>query len=195
MHDARRNFLIARWYDNTDVLLVSTIHLGDETILKMRRRPKATAGNSGHLSKVWPSGAHTVPITIPRMIDDYNHWMGGVDHADQLISYYRPNLRCVRTWMPIFLHCLDIIRVNSFIVCKKTNKHLKQKDFLSGWTDALNRMADVVNLKMTRRSVLNAKSAPPPGEDATVKNKRRRISHTVCYQKVICMDHEQIILL
>jgi Transposase IS4 len=172
-----RNFLIARWYDNTDVLLVSTVHRGDECILKMRRRPKVSAGNQRHVDRVWANGAHTVPITIPSMIDDYNHWMGGVDRADQLISYYRPNLRCVRTWMPIFLHCLDIIRVNSFIVCKKANKDLKQKDFLSGWIDALNRMADVVDFQMTRRSVLNAKSPPPPAYSADNK-KRRRMSHT-----------------
>jgi hypothetical protein len=79
--------------------------------------------------------------------------------------------------MPIFLHCVDIIRVNSFIVCKKVNKDLKQKDFLSGWIDALNRMADVVDFQMTRRSVLNAKSPPPPAYSADNK-KRRRMSHT-----------------
>ena len=38
--------------------------------------------------------------------------------VDQLIAYYRPNLHCRRTWMPIFFHGLDVVRLNAYIVCK-----------------------------------------------------------------------------
>ena len=27
-------------------------------------------------------------FTLPKVIDDYSYWMGGVDIADQRISYY-----------------------------------------------------------------------------------------------------------
>eukprot|EP00171_Calliarthron_tuberculosum_P022482 IDg22482t1 len=40
-------------------------------------------------------------IKVLRFIDDYGHWMAGVDLADQLISYYASDLRCRRTWMPM----------------------------------------------------------------------------------------------
>ena len=69
--------------------------------------------NRNHLNTVW-GNSPKVAIDIPEVIDDYNHWMLGVNKADQYISYYRPNVRCVRTWMPLFLHCLDIIRANSY---------------------------------------------------------------------------------
>ena len=46
--------------------------------------------------------------------------MLGVDLVDQLIAYYRPKIRCRRTWMPLFLHGSDIIRVNSYVLYKET---------------------------------------------------------------------------
>lgn len=51
------------------------------------------------------------------LIDDYNHWMGGVDISDQRIAYYHPNLRCLRNWIPIFIQIVSIIRSNS--LCSK----------------------------------------------------------------------------
>ena len=56
--------------------------------------------------------------------------MLGVDVVDQLIAYYQPKIRCRRTWMPIFLHCLDIllVLVNSYILCKETAKEHSDVD-------------------------------------------------------------------
>jgi Transposase IS4 len=173
-----KNFLVARWYDNKDVLLVSTVHKGDETILKNRRRPRVTQANRGHVDRVWANNAYIIPINIPTMIDDYNHWMGGVDRADQLIAYYRPNLRCQRTWMPIFLHCLDIIRINAFIIAKKANNNLDHKDFVAAWIDRLNKMADVSDFQVTRRTVVHKTPSPPQEGGNRRQKKRRRMSHT-----------------
>ena len=62
--------------------------------------------------------------------------MLGVDVADQLIAYYRPNVRCRRTWMPLMLHWLNCTRVNSFVthkgVCGKA-RAFSQKSFLITW--------------------------------------------------------------
>jgi Transposase IS4 len=170
-----KNFLVARWYDNKDVLLVSTIHQGDESILKNRRRPRVTQDNRQHVHRVWANNAYVMPINIPTMIDHYNHWMGGVDRADQLIAYYRPNLRCQRTWMPIFLHCLDIIRINAFIIARKADSNLDHKAFVAAWIDRLNKMADVNDFQVTRRTTV-AHRTPSPPKAAGIK--RRRMSHT-----------------
>ena len=68
--------------------------------------------------------------------DDYNHWMGGVDLADQRIANYHPDIRCHRTWIPIFLQCLSIIRNNMFLIFKQYHddknpkKVLKQKEIV-----------------------------------------------------------------
>jgi hypothetical protein len=96
---------------------------------------------------VWGNN-YSAKLEIPKMINDYNHWMNGVGKADQLISYYRTKLRCRRTWMPVFMHCLDIIRINSYLVCKhhqRGDNTLEHKDFLEDWVKALNERAVVMD--------------------------------------------------
>ena len=56
---------------------------------------------------------YVVTVKIPQIIDNHNHWMLDVDLVDRLIAYYRPTICCQRTWMPLFLHCADIIKINS----------------------------------------------------------------------------------
>jgi Transposase IS4 len=140
-----KNFLIARWHGGKDALFVSTIHQGHETIVK-------TMCSAGNVRTVRPNGARTAPITIPRMVDDFNRWMGGVNKAVQFISHYTPTLRCQRTWMPIFLHCLDIIRVNAYIICKEAGpkKDLNQKDFIAEMIQHLNKTAELVDYQLQR---------------------------------------------
>jgi len=74
--------------------------------------------NRKHLEEVWGEKA-VVDVHIPQIIDDYNHWMLGVDKADQFIAYYRPNLQCWRVWMPLLFHCFDVARVNSYIAASQ----------------------------------------------------------------------------
>jgi hypothetical protein len=67
--------------------------------------------------------------------------MGSVDKAYQLIvSYYCPRIRCQRTWMPMFMHCLNICRVNSYIMIAKAKRVCdSQKEYtLLDWIEALN---------------------------------------------------------
>ena len=103
------NFVIMRWVDNSIVTMVSSFHTPYSVVTKERRKPRPTDTNKRHLDTVWPTGVHKVAVEIPKVIDDYNHWMLGVDLADQLISYYRPRLRCRRNWMPIMFHMFDCI--------------------------------------------------------------------------------------
>lgn len=85
-------------------------------IERKQKKPRKTATNRRHLETVWgPNFIRT--ISIPRIIDDYNHWMLGVDKADQLIAYYQPKLCCCRTWMPLMFHALDVAHVNAFVAC------------------------------------------------------------------------------
>ena len=49
-------------------------------------------------------------IWIPKLIDDYNHKMGGVDLVDQHIAYYQPNVQCQRNWIPLLVQVMGIIR-------------------------------------------------------------------------------------
>ena len=115
--------IIARWMDNGMVFCVSTLLRPGNMIKRLRKRPRVTNNNKNHVSKIWGDKG-TVQIFIPTLIDD---WMGGVDLSDQRISYYHPtNLICQRTWLPIFLQLLSIIRNNTYLVhCQ----FLKKKSF------------------------------------------------------------------
>lgn len=119
----KNNFRIFCWVDNNVVKFVSNVHRGtkDETVEKARRRPRTNQLNKVGVEEVWGDQPR-VNIQIPGIVDDYNHWMLGVDVADQLISSYRPKIRCRRTWMPLFLHCLDVLRVNCYILYRETSR-------------------------------------------------------------------------
>ena len=118
--------LVARWMDNGMVFCVSTVHRVGQTIKRCRRKPRVTPKNKAHVDKVWGDKGK-MDIEIPRLIDDYNHWMGGVDLSDQHISYYHPNLRCRRNWIPMFIQMMSIIRSNAYIV----HKNYFKRDALS----------------------------------------------------------------
>eukprot|EP00977_Amphora_coffeiformis_P007696 scaffold1690_cov182-Amphora_coffeaeformis.AAC.53 len=168
-------FLMARWIDNNQVTMVTNVHKGDERIKRTRRKPRENSTNKGHLQQVWGDG-YIREIEIPGMIDDYNHWMLGVDKADQLIAYYRPNLRCRRNWMPLLFHGLDVARVNSYIITtssgwlqarnRKTSLH---KDFVCEYIKALLARATTFETRRTRR--LQTIETPSP-----LQRTRRRTS-------------------
>jgi len=66
------------WIDNSAVLLLTTIHeLGKEhTVVRERRRPRLTSTNGPKVQKVFGNQVRK-ELPIPKLIDDYNHYMGG----------------------------------------------------------------------------------------------------------------------
>ena len=57
---------------------------------------------------------HTRLLPIPGAIDDYNHYIGGVDIADQLRAGFSTQQRGVKPWRPLFYWLLDSIIINAF---------------------------------------------------------------------------------
>ena len=58
-------------------------------------------------------------LSIPTAINDYNHFMGGVDIANQLRADFttlRPQTYCY--WKPLFHWLLDIALANSYLLAK-----------------------------------------------------------------------------
>ena len=69
------------------VLFINTVSTGIETILQLRRRSAKTATNAKSSREVFRDELIKA-LLIPRFIDNYNHFIGAVDQADQLKSYY-----------------------------------------------------------------------------------------------------------
>ena len=94
-------------------------------------------------------------IHIPGCIDDYNHWMNGIDKCDQFVAYYRNCLRCRRIWMPIMFHALDIMRVNAYIIFKtlteaNNDPTIDHKSFVRAWIEKLLECTTVRDYSRTR---------------------------------------------
>ena len=84
-----------------------------KSILRNRRRPAKSATNSRTSREVFGDSL-TKELLIPRFIDDYNYFMGGVDIADQLKSYYNTQRKHHKNWKPLWHFLLDIIITNCF---------------------------------------------------------------------------------
>jgi hypothetical protein len=109
------------WIDNGPVHMLTTIHgIKDDKwkIPTIRRRPRETSSNAINVRRVFGEATQK-EVPIPKAIDDYNHFMGGVDIADQYRSYYNCQLTASRTWMPLMFWLIDTAIVNSYILYKK----------------------------------------------------------------------------
>ena len=49
-------------------------------------------------------------------MEDYNRYMGGIDIADQLRSYYDTQLTSFRTWWPMLFWAYDTMITNAYII-------------------------------------------------------------------------------
>jgi len=72
---------------------------------------------------------HTCLLPIPGAINDYNHYIGGVDIADQLRAGFSTQQRGVKPWRPLFYWLLDTTIINAFRLFEHKRKaKLNRKD-------------------------------------------------------------------
>ncbi|MFX3650896.1 MAG: hypothetical protein ACE3JU_26435 [Paenibacillus sp.] len=112
------------WQDNGIVTGISTIHDPEaEFIVRARRRPKnpntSVADAFGEFTRRW--------LPIPKIIDDYNKHMNGVDQADQLRTYMTTHRKGRWVWLPIFWWLLDTAAGNAFILYRLHALELRQQ--------------------------------------------------------------------
>jgi hypothetical protein len=98
--------------------------------------------------------------------------MSGVDLADQLLDAFKLECRIEqRTWIPLFLQCLDVARTNSYIVYKaRTDPKIEQKTFVLNWIAVLNDRAASIEFAQTRAAAVRAAASPP----VPFKKKKKR---------------------
>ncbi|RHZ72562.1 hypothetical protein Glove_242g165 [Diversispora epigaea] len=78
------NVLAVLWMDNGPVTMLTTIHEingSENRIERIRRRPRETSTNAAKVHAIF-GNASKKALPIPCIIDNYNHFMGGVDIAD-----------------------------------------------------------------------------------------------------------------
>jgi hypothetical protein len=98
------------WKDQTIVPFMNTIGSSTGRITRARKRPQNLLAVD---KKKWGDSV-VKKQEIPTIYDDYNHYMGGVDIADQIRSYYSYNRHTFRTWKPLFQYYLQTTICNAW---------------------------------------------------------------------------------
>lgn len=119
-----KRFLVAQWINNAEALFVSTVHT-------------KTQHNNKHVRVVLGKDG-TKTIKIPKIVNDYNNQMYGIDLADQLISYNKPKFTCRHIWVPLFLQTMDIVGTNSYKAAKAMGYKKEWKQLMFSWIKELN---------------------------------------------------------
>lgn len=106
------------WQDNNTVLGMTSAYRPDDQVVRTRKRPAETSTNAAIVRPVF-GDEYTKDLAIPRLIDDYNHHMGGVDIANQLrVNYTTHTRRQKRYWKAMFLWLLDLSITNSYLLSR-----------------------------------------------------------------------------
>ncbi|XP_041455728.1 piggyBac transposable element-derived protein 4-like [Lytechinus variegatus] len=100
---AKDQVMLTKWKDKRDFYTISTSNDGSD-IHKPRTRFQQRN-----------------IITIPSVIAEYNAQMGGVDHADQLRSYYNVG-RTGRWWKYLFWGLLNVAIINAYILWEVSSR-------------------------------------------------------------------------
>ena len=112
------SLMAIKWMDKRAVCLLTTT---DDSSTVAKRRKASCAGNVEEVQK-------------PRIVDEYNQYMGGVDKGDQLASYNGFYHCSLKWWQQAFFHLIDVAIVNAYILyClqkgKEWSKILSYKNF------------------------------------------------------------------
>ena len=102
--DASSNITVVRWFDNNCVQLASTY----------------IDQSCGENAKRWSAKENRyIEIPCPKMVKEYNKFMGGVDLCDMLLSLYRIKLRSNKWYMPIFHYLIKTSLTNGWLLYRR----------------------------------------------------------------------------
>jgi Transposase IS4 len=83
------NVLEFAWKDQNVVLFMTTVSASPPDLVKKRRKRPAKTATNAKTSRAIFGKEQLKELEIPEFIDLYNHFMNGVDRADQLRVYYK----------------------------------------------------------------------------------------------------------
>ena len=109
----------AAWKDQAMVIFMSTVLHGSKQEIRQRRRPTQTSTNA-RTSRMPFGDAVVKDLAIPDYIDMYNHFMNGVDVADQLRSYYNTQKSHWKSWKALWHFLLDTTITNAYLQAHST---------------------------------------------------------------------------
>ncbi|GFO01250.1 PiggyBac transposable element-derived protein 4 [Plakobranchus ocellatus] len=155
--DYRRKgqLIVTRWFDKREVVTLSTLHKPELRITPGRFEVKEK----------------------PLAVIDYIRNMSGVDHSDQLISFFPMRRKSQKWWKKPFFHLLTLVSIQTTILLNKYRRqHGRRVTTLSsvvkelivrhaGTDLTIDAVEDTVNLSLARLHERHfIKLCPPTGE-------------------------------
>lgn len=108
--DTNNAIIACKWYDNKIVHLLSN-YIGPEPMDNVKR---------------WSQTEKTkIDVQRPKIVKEYNTFMGGIDLHDMLVELYRINMKCKRYYLKIIFHLIDMCVVNSWLMYRRYCEQLK----------------------------------------------------------------------
>lgn len=98
------NVVCVRWNDNKVVSLISS-YVGTEPVTKARRWDK--------------KAKQFVEIDRPKIVEQYNNFMGGIDLLNMCTNLYKYHVRSRRWYMYLFFHSLTMSLVNAWFLYRR----------------------------------------------------------------------------
>lgn len=169
--DANSNIIVVRWLDNGPVTLVSTYayHHQVGTVKRFSAREK-----------------QVVDIPIPKIVREYNTFMGGVDLMDMFLALYRIDRRSKRWYMRIIFYLLGLAVSNSWLLHKRhqqgqgvRSEDASLKIFIQSVAECLTKSGKHFEAVKRRR---------PPKEHSPIPEKKRRVLHSAAPQSDVRYD-------
>ena len=112
--------------------MITAYNLTD-TIIRSRKRPSATSTSAAITQPVF-GGLPVKDLPIPAAINAYNHYMSGIDIANQYQADFTTlQFKNYCYWKLLFYWLLDIVLANSYLLAKTshTSRIGKFKDYYS----------------------------------------------------------------
>jgi len=153
IHAENGNIHVIKWRDKRDVFIVSTKHNLDFT----------SVINKFGKSKFKPA-----------MVFDYNNNMSGIDRADQMISYYPSPRKCLRWYIKVFFHAMDICLWNANYLYNKQKPCISHLDFRR---DVVSTLLGISNTKRFSIQTVQTKQTLHLIQKVPIR-KRCRLCHT-----------------
>lgn len=112
--DEDGSVIVCAWYDNKRVLTISN-YQGPEPLDNCRRWNRAEKKD--------------VQVPRPAIIRTYNMYMGGVDKADMLLSFYKTKCRSRKWYLRIAFHLFNLCMVNAWLLYREFEGEKSLLDF------------------------------------------------------------------
>ncbi|MEW8548513.1 MAG: transposase, partial [Candidatus Thiodiazotropha sp.] len=128
------------WMDTKSVLVLSNFHSPDSVGSVNRRSGQALQQR----------------VRVPKMVEDYQAHMKGVDLMDQMIGYYMIQHRSKKWWRRIFHYLLMACAHNAYIIASDSNPDVVKSEW-PNFQDFIEELAEglIGNYSSSKREVPN----------------------------------------